>query len=100
ASSAWPWVTLVVNASGCLLIGVLMAVVRELRAPHRLLRPFLGVGVLGGYTTFSTFAVDVHQMVLDERYVPALLYLVATPTVALVWVGAASSRALLWRRRL
>ena len=43
-----------VNTSGCLLIGVLMVLIVEARQGHRLVRPFLGVGVLGGYTTFST----------------------------------------------
>src|SRR3954470_6900608 len=54
----WPWATLLVNLTGCLLIGVLLAVLLA-RFPDRpLLRPFLATGVLGGYTTYSTFAVD------------------------------------------
>ncbi|MGH3994372.1 MAG: fluoride efflux transporter FluC, partial [Pseudonocardiaceae bacterium] len=43
--------TVVVNLSGCLLIGVLTVLIGEVWAGHRLLRPFLGTGVLGGYTT-------------------------------------------------
>jgi fluoride exporter len=39
-------------------MGALMVVLLELTSPHRLLRPCLCVGVLGGYTTYSTFAVD------------------------------------------
>ena len=50
----WPWATLLTNVSGCLLIGVLMVVIVERIRPHPLVRPLLGVGVLGGYTTFST----------------------------------------------
>jgi CrcB protein len=49
-----PWATVVVNVSGCLLIGALVA-----RHRHAaLLRAFLGTGVLGGYTTFSTASAD------------------------------------------
>ena len=75
---AFPWSTVLVNASGCLLIGALMVLVLELLSPHRLVRPFLGVGLLGGYTTYSTFAVDAQALVLAHRPVIALLYVVVT----------------------
>jgi CrcB protein len=84
------WSTVIINASGCLLIGVLMAVLVELTtAPHHLLRPFLGVGVLGGYTTYSTFAVDVHQLLLAHRPLVALGYAAATLAACglAVWGG-------------
>jgi CrcB protein len=83
-----PWATLVVNASGCLLIGVLMVYVVEVGGAHPLVRPFLGVGVLGGYTTFSTYAVETHSLLLAERPDLALLYLLGTPVVALLAVTA------------
>src|SRR6185503_14749578 len=59
----FPWATFVTNVTGCLLIGVLMVLITEVWSAHRLLRPFLGTGVLGGYTTFSTYTVDVQQLV-------------------------------------
>jgi fluoride exporter len=97
----WPWTTLLVNASGCLLIGVLMAVLLDLTAPHRLLRPFLGIGVLGGYTTFSTYAVDVQRLLMSGRAGVALAYFVVTPVLALlsVWLGTALTRSVRGRRR-
>jgi CrcB protein len=49
----WPWATWGINTAGCLLIGVLMVLLSDMGTGHRLLRPFLGVGVLGGFTTFS-----------------------------------------------
>ena len=62
ARGAWPWATLLVNLTGCLVIGALLAVLLA-RFPHSpWLRPFLAVGVLGGYTTYSTFAVDAVQL--------------------------------------
>lgn len=92
-SGEWPWATWLVNVSGCLLIGVLMVVVDEVWRRQRLLRPFLGVGVLGGYTTFSTAMVDLQQLVLAGAPATGLLYLGVTALAALVavavgWVGA------------
>jgi fluoride exporter len=84
----WPWATLLINVSGCLLIGVLMVVITELVAPHRLVRPFLGVGVLGGYTTFSTYTVDVLSLAQAGRPSLALAYFVLTPVVALLACAA------------
>jgi CrcB protein len=86
----FPWATWAVNVSGCLLIGVLMAFVTLRWPARRLIRPFLGVGVLGGYTTFSTSVVDVQQATAHGAPGIALLYLGATVTGALVavWLGA------------
>ena len=58
----WPWVTLLVNLTGCLLIGVLLTVLAARFPDSPGLRPFLAVGVLGGYTTYSTFAVEVVRL--------------------------------------
>ncbi len=85
--AAFPWATLLINGTGCLLIGVLMAVVAAVRV-HPLLRPFLGVGVLGGYTTFSTFVVDVDQLLQAGRVLPALAYLVSTAVLCVLAVTA------------
>src|SRR6266550_3539098 len=74
SARGFPWATFGINVSGCLLIGVLMAGVEELPA-HRLARPFLGVGVLGGYTTFSTQAVEAQQAVAAGAGRLALIYL-------------------------
>ncbi|MGY1740514.1 MULTISPECIES: fluoride efflux transporter CrcB [unclassified Blastococcus] len=61
----WPWATLLVNLTGCLLLGVLLGAVFA-RLPDRAwLRPLLGTGLCGGYTTYSTFAVDVVRLVDD-----------------------------------
>jgi CrcB protein len=77
-----PWTTFAINVSGCLLIGVLMVLIDDVWSPHRLLRPFLGTGVLGGYTTFSTYAVDV------TRGAGGVAYLVGTLVAALAAVYA------------
>src|SRR5690606_21672188 len=81
------WATLVANVSGCLLIGVLMVVVTELVTPHRLLRPFLGVGVLGSYTTFSTATVETLTLLHASGPLAALGYAVVTPVLAVLACG-------------
>ena len=83
-----PWATLVTNVSGCLLIGVTMVAVTERGRRHPLWRPFLGVGILGGYTTFSTYAVQVQQAIQKGEALLALGYLVGTVAAALVAVAA------------
>ncbi len=92
----FPWGTFVVNLSGCLLIGVLMTLISEVWSGHRLLRPFLGVGVLGGYTTFSTYAVEITGLLTDGAPGLALAYLVGTLAGAMLAVvaGAWVTRAL------
>ena len=94
----WPLATFLINATGCLLIGALMAVVNA-RTTHRLLRPFLGVGVLGGYTTFSTYAVDARGLLAAGRTGAALLYVALTPVCALlaVYAGTVAMRMVLRR---
>jgi CrcB protein len=98
---SFPWTTVVINVAGCLLIGVLMAVLDALTAPHRLVRPFLGVGVLGGFTTFSTYATDIHAMLVGHRPLAGVAYLVLTPMAALtaVVVGTHLTRTVLDRAR-
>ncbi|WP_308169732.1 fluoride efflux transporter FluC [Acrocarpospora catenulata] len=98
--AGFPWVTLAVNLSGCLLIGVLMTAITEVWSVPGWVRPLLGVGVLGGFTTFSTYVVDIGQMVIGGQARAALAYLAATPILALaaVWAGSAATRALSGRR--
>jgi len=85
------WSTFAVNVYGCLLIGVLMALITRVRAGQRLLRPLLGVGVLGGFTTFSTYVVDIQQATAVGAAGTGLLYAAATLVAALVAVWAGST---------
>ena len=88
--------TLLVNLVGCFLMGVLVSYVLSHPARHGLWRPFLGVGVLGGFTTFSAFAVDTVVLVRDGDAAWALAYLLASVagSLASVWVGFAVGRTL------
>jgi CrcB protein len=87
----FPWATFGVNVSGCLLIGVLMVAITRRWPRARLLRPFVGVGFLGGYTTFSTYILDIRNTVAAGRPAVALLYLFGTlfAAVVAVWAGMA-----------
>jgi fluoride exporter len=80
--------TFLANTLGGLLIGVLMAVLTEIRPRTRLTRPFLGVGVLGGFTTFSTYIVGIGRALDAEAVLLAAAYAFATPAAAL---GAAAA---------
>ncbi|GAB2621881.1 hypothetical protein Aab01nite_77140 [Paractinoplanes abujensis] len=90
-AGGFPWTTFWVNVTGCAAMGVLMVVATEILTPHPLVRPFLGTGVLGGYTTFSTYIVDAQQLLDAGRLVTALLYLVATLVTALLATQAAAA---------
>ncbi|MBM2618135.1 CrcB family protein [Actinoplanes sp. LDG1-06] len=83
----FPWATWLINISGCFLIGALVAWIARFRPQQRYLRPFLGTGFLGGYTTFSTAMTDV----LGSPAVVALVYFATTVIGALlaVWAGTA-----------
>lgn len=99
--TGFPWSTFLVNVVGSLLIGALMVALTEGRAPHPLVRPFLGVGVLGGFTTFSTAMVEFQRLVAAGAARTGLVYLAGTVAAALVavWAGAAAARLLLPSRR-
>ena len=103
-SHGFPIGTFVVNVSGCVLIGVLMVSIVESRRPHRLVRPFVGVGLLGGYTTFSTYAVETQRLIQAGDPRMAFAYFGATIIGALLAVQAGVllvrlPRALLHRRK-
>nr|WP_245866005.1 CrcB family protein [Prauserella marina] len=80
--------TLLTNITGCLLIGALMVVITDSARPHRLLRPFLGIGVLGGFTTFSTCVVDAIESVMAGNAGIAIAYALASVAASLVAVVA------------
>ncbi|MBT2414556.1 CrcB family protein [Streptomyces sp. ISL-12] len=95
-TGGFPWTVFWVNVAGCAVIGVFMTVT-DVWPVHRLLRPFFGTGVLGGFTTFSTFTVDFRQLAGTGHLPVALAYLAATPLAALtaVWLAASATRRVL-----
>ncbi|OEV14085.1 fluoride efflux transporter CrcB [Streptomyces nanshensis] len=99
-SAAFPWTTFWINVSGCAAMGVLMILITERFTVHPLVRPFLGTGFLGGYTTFSTATVDTQRLLDHGRPGTGLLYAGATllGSVAAIWATAAVTRLLVLPR--
>lgn len=89
-----PWATFFVNVVGCLLMGVLVARVINSPHAHTLMRPFLGTGVLGGFTTFSAYSVDAVVLTRDVSPLISLTYVVVTLLACLlaVWLGVRIGR--------
>ena len=87
----FPWMTLAINVAGCVLIGVLLATLATLAHPPRLARPLLGTGLLGGFTTFSTFSVDLVQLLDRHCWGLAAGYLLATVVVCVSGVVAGAA---------
>ncbi|MEU4706781.1 fluoride efflux transporter CrcB [Nocardia salmonicida] len=85
----FPWSTLTVNVLGCFAIGVLMVVVTELWDAPKLVRPFLGIGVLGGFTTFSTYSLEIRRLIGIGETGTALAYLGLSVLAALSAVAIA-----------
>jgi CrcB protein len=99
-AGGFPWATLAINIAGSLLLGALMVLVTEVWPDRRLLRPFVGTGVLGGFTTFSSYTVEVQQAVTGGHLATAAAYLAGTLLAALVavWAGTAITTRLVARR--
>jgi CrcB protein len=82
----FPWGTFVINVLGCFLIGMLMVLITEVWTAHRLVRSFFGVGVLGGFTTFSTYVVDTRGLLQPGTVGLAFGYLGGTLLAAMLAV--------------
>jgi CrcB protein len=87
---AWEiaWGTVIANVAGSFLLGLLMAFMLDVWSERRYVRPFLGVGVLGGFTTFSTYALDARGLFATHHPGLALVYVGGSVLAALVAVGA------------
>ena len=94
ARGAWPWSTLLINLTGCLMLGVLFAVLAARVPEPSWVRPFVGVGVLGGYTTYSTFAVEIVDLGRTGATLAAAGYLLVSMVggVLAVVLGAVAAR--------
>ena len=84
---AFPTTILLVNLIGCLVIGVFLTVVSEMRTTHRLVRSFIATGVLGGFTTFSAYSLDIVTLVRVGQPARAVEYLFVTAIGAMLAVA-------------
>lgn len=95
SGGVFPLGTLVVNVSGSFVLGALLALaLRENWSPGW--RLFLGVGVLGGYTTFSTFTHETLGLLSDGSHRWALLYVLGNVVLGVLaaWLGVVAARAI------
>jgi CrcB protein len=92
---AFPWPTLGINLSGAFLLGLVYTLLAERVRPTPYLRAFLAIGLLGAYTTFSTWTVETVLLVRDGEVWMAAAYAVVTVLGGLVAVvgGVAAGRA-------
>jgi fluoride exporter len=77
ARAGWPWATLCVNFAGGFAMGLLAAFVMRGQASEAV-RLFVGVGILGGFTTFSAFSLESFQMIERGDWGLAALYALAS----------------------
>ncbi|HEY4946616.1 MAG TPA: CrcB family protein [Acidimicrobiales bacterium] len=83
----FPWPTFSVNVAGSFLVGVVVTLVVERWPPTRFVRPFAAIGFCGGFTTYSTMAVEAVQRGQHGRVGPAAAYLVVSLVAGLVAAG-------------
>lgn len=98
SGSGFPWGTMVVNVSGSLLLTFVYGVLEGMPASAEW-RAFLGIGVLGGYTTFSTFSYEAMRFVQDGEWARAFLYVAGSVGLSLAGATAGFVLASLLLRR-
>ena len=91
AAGEFPWATWLVNVSGAFAMGLLVAFLVDRPGTHRLARPFLGVGILGGWTTFSALAVDVVELGAAGHVSVTVAYVMTTFLVGTLAIGAGTA---------
>ena len=98
-AAQWPWATFLVNIVGSLLLGYFTTRLQERLPLSAYRRPFLGTGLCGGLTTFSTMQLELLRRLDDGNAGLALGYAAASVALGLVAVGLASNlvRRARWR---
>ena len=89
-----PVSTFVVNIAGCFILGFLFALFVSKPEVNPALKLALTAGFCGGLTTFSTFSLELFEMLKNAQYMQVLVYLVSSLTVGLlaVWIGVNSAK--------
>lgn len=95
----FPWSTFLENVVGSFVLGAIMVYLLDVWPPNRYLRPFVGVGLLGGFTTFSAYTSETRALLLDGEPALALLSLFLSPVLGLAAAaaGTIAARAIIER---
>ena len=83
----FPWATLLINVTGSVLMGVTAGIVMSRASLAPELRVFLATGILGGYTTFSAFSLEVFQLAERGQMIHAGLYILASVVLSVLGLG-------------
>lgn len=82
--TGFPWATGLVNISGALAIGIIATLFADRAIENESLRLFLIVGLLGGYTTFSSYTWEAVTMMQQDRWLAAISYLVGSSVLGIL----------------
>ena len=78
AGNSFPWGTLTVNVLGCAILGFLLTALLNFWSPTQEIRSFLTVGMMGAFTTFSAFSLEVVLMIERAQWILAGTYIIAS----------------------
>jgi len=92
----FPYGTLVVNVTGCFAMGILFVLLVERMSDNTVLRAGILIGVLGGYTTFSSFSIETFNLIEQGAVLKAAANMAASLLVCLgaTWIGVILARQL------
>tara|TARA_B100001146_G_scaffold145047_1_gene127252 strand:- start:320 stop:679 length:360 start_codon:yes stop_codon:yes gene_type:complete len=82
--TTFPWGTLFVNITGSFLMGIVFFISKDFLSEE--FKLFLSVGLLGGYTTFSAFSLDVINMLFNKDYLLSILYILASVLISIFFL--------------
>jgi CrcB protein len=86
-ANEWPWATFLINVLGSLLIGILAGWLSTRGEAAEQWRLFLGVGVLGGFTTFSAYSLETMRMIERNDWLGASTYSIGSVLAGLAAVA-------------
>ena len=84
--TTFPWGTLFVNITGSFIMGIVFFISKDFLSEE--FKLFLSVGLLGGYTTFSTFSLDVINMLFNKDYLLSILYILVSVFLSIFFLLA------------
>ncbi len=96
AENQFPYITLLVNVIGSLLIGIVFVLLVEKIYLSSEWRNVISIGFLGAFTTFSTFSMDAIGLIEQGQFPLALVYIVCSVVICLLaaWLGLSVTRLL------
>ena len=94
AGTSLPWGTLVVNVAGSYILGFFLVFEMNRLTLSPAVRNFVAIGILGAFTTFSTFSYEAVNLIQNQLYIKALFYILLNVIVSIiaVWVGMITAR--------